>query len=73
MQIAITDQTLAVLVHELGEECRHVVDLIAQLQLATLSVEQKSDVLAELMTATIHLHSHCDQDFQDAIAQELEQ
>jgi hypothetical protein len=70
--IAITDRTLTVLINELGEECSNVVGLLYQLQLPSLSPDQKSDVLAELLAASIHLHSHCDEDFQGAIAQELE-
>jgi hypothetical protein len=70
--IAITDRTLTVLINELGEECSNVLGLLYQLQLPNLSPDQKSDVLAELLAASIHLHSHCDEDFQGAIAQELE-
>jgi hypothetical protein len=70
--IAITDRTLTVLINELGEECSNVLGLLYQLQLPSLSPDQKSDVLAELLAASIHLHSHCDEDFQGAIAQELE-
>jgi hypothetical protein len=70
--IAITDRTLTVLINELGEECSNVLGLLYQLQLPSLSPNQKSDVLAELLAASIHLHSHCDEDFQGAIAQELE-
>jgi hypothetical protein len=70
--IAITDRTLTVLINELGEECSKVLGLLYQLQLPNLSPDQKSDVLAELLAASIHLHSHCDEDFQGAIAQELE-
>jgi hypothetical protein len=70
--IAITDRTLTVLINELGEECSNVLGLLYQLQLPNLSPDQKSDVLAELLAAAIHRHSHCDEDFQGAIAQELE-
>jgi hypothetical protein len=70
--IAITDRTLTVLINELGDECSNVLGLLYQLQLPNLSPDQKSDVLAELLAASIHLHSHCDEDFQGAIAQELE-
>jgi hypothetical protein len=70
--IAITDRTLTVLINELGEECSNVLGLLYQLQLPNLSPDQKSDVLAELLAASVHLHSHCDEDFQGAIAQELE-
>jgi hypothetical protein len=70
--IAITDRTLTVLINELSEECSNVLGLLYQLQLPNLSPDQKSDILAELLAAAIHLHSHCDEDFQGAIAQELE-
>ncbi len=70
--IAITDHTLTVLINELGEECSNVLGLLYQLQLPNLSPDQKSDVLAELLAAAIHLNSHCDEDFQALIVQELE-
>jgi len=41
------------------------------LQLENSSNEQKVDILSELLAATVHLHSHCDNDFQDAIADKL--
>ncbi|WP_242025346.1 hypothetical protein [Phormidium tenue] len=46
--------------------------LVHQLQLPNISDRQKVDVLAELNASIIHLQSHCDDDLQDLIADELE-
>lgn len=70
--ITTNNSTLNYLIMELGEECQNVISLINQLQLSDLSNKQKVEILAELLASTIHLHSHCDQDFQDLIANELE-
>jgi hypothetical protein len=70
--ITTNNSTLNHLIMELGEECQNVISLINQLQLSDLSNKQKVEILAELLASTIHLHSHCDQDFQDLIANELE-
>jgi hypothetical protein len=45
---------------------------IEHLQLPDLSPSQQAKILAELLTSTIHLHTHCDDDFQTLIAQEME-
>ena len=71
-KIAIDNSTLSQLILELGEECQNVLALTNQLQLANLSAKQKVEILAELLTATIHLQTHCDQDLQNLISQELE-
>jgi hypothetical protein len=70
--ITTNNSTLNHLIMDLGEECQNVISLINQLQLSDLSNKQKVEILAELLASTIHLHSHCDQDFQDLIANELE-
>jgi len=70
--ISITNSTLKVLISELGDECRNVTALIHQLQLPHLSPTQQAEILAELLSATIHLHTHCDAQFQDLIAEEME-
>ncbi len=70
--IIFTNSTLTTLINELGDECSRVLRLIVQLQLPTLHPDQKADILAELLAATVHLQSHCDEDLQDAIADELE-
>jgi hypothetical protein len=71
--LSLQTNTLEVLVAELGEECQNVLTLIHQLQLPSLSLTQKVDILAELNAAIIHLHAHCNEDFQDLIAEEIEQ
>ncbi|MGF1570691.1 MAG: hypothetical protein ACFCVD_21890 [Nodosilinea sp.] len=70
--LAIQDKTLNVLIQELVDECGRVLELIHQLQLPDLQDGQKADILAELIASSIHLNSHCDEDFQDALATELE-
>ena len=72
-QIAIQNETLRALIRELGDECNRVLELVHQLQLPDLQDGQKADILAELNASTIHLHTHCDEDLQEAIATELEQ
>jgi hypothetical protein len=70
--ISIANPTLNVLIAELGDECRNVTALIHQLQLPHLTATQQAEILAELLAATVHLHTHCDETFQDLIAQEME-
>ncbi|GBO54507.1 hypothetical protein APA_2454 [Pseudanabaena sp. lw0831] len=70
--ISIKDRTLNTLISELGIECQRAITLIHQLQLPNLSDSQLVDVLAELNASAIHLHAHCGDDFQDLIADELE-
>jgi hypothetical protein len=72
IEITISNSTLNQLIIELREECQNVITLTNQLQLANLSAKQKVEILAELLAATIHLQTHCDEDLQDLIAQELE-
>jgi hypothetical protein len=43
-----------------------------QLQLSELSDRQKGEILSELLVGTIHLHSHCDEDLQNSISDEME-
>ncbi|WP_035993658.1 hypothetical protein [Leptolyngbya sp. KIOST-1] len=71
--LAIQDKTLNVLIQELGDECGRVLELIHQLQLPELQDNQKANILAELIASAIHLNSHCEEDFQNALANELEQ
>ena len=71
-RIGINNPTLNQLIIELDEECQNVITLTSQLQLANLSAKQKVEILAELLAATIHLQTHCDEDLQDLISQELE-
>jgi hypothetical protein len=67
-----TNPTLNTLIAELGVECQRAISLVHQLQLPNISDRQKVDVLAELNASIIHLQSHCDEDLQDLIADELE-
>ncbi len=52
------DSTLSVLLTELGDECEKVLFLLSQLKLASLTDDQKGDILAELTGAICHLHVH---------------
>lgn len=70
--VAIQDETLRLLVRELGDECSRVLELVHQLQLPSLQDSQKADILANLIASSIHLNTHCDEDFQNALADELE-
>lgn len=70
--LAIQDETLQVLIRELGDECSRVLELIHQLQLPGLQDSQRADILAELAASTLHLHTHCDEDLQRSLADELE-
>lgn len=66
--IAIANQTLNTLIRGLGVECQSVLALINQLQLPNLTQTQQAEILANLLATAIHLHSHCDDDFQTLIA-----
>lgn len=68
----VTNSTLNTLIAELGTECAQVQALINQLQLPSLTANQQADILAELLAAAVHLHTHCDEDFQTLIANEIE-
>jgi hypothetical protein len=70
--LAVQDKTLKVLIRELGDECGRVLELINQLQLPELQDSQKADILAELIASAIHLSSHCAEDFQNSLSDELE-
>ena len=70
--VAIANPTLNTLIAELAVECQRAIALVYQLQLPNLSDRQKVDVLAELNASIIHLQSHCDDDLQELIADELE-
>ncbi|NJL88661.1 MAG: hypothetical protein HC916_01805 [Coleofasciculaceae cyanobacterium SM2_1_6] len=71
-KIAIDNSTLNRLILELSEECQNVIALTNQLQLDSLNAKQKVEILAELLAATIHLQTHCDDDLQNLISEELE-
>jgi hypothetical protein len=70
--INIKNSTLNILITELKEECQNVISLINQLQLSNLSDSQKGEILADLLVSSIHLHSHCNEDWQNLISTELE-
>lgn len=70
--LAIANTTLNTLVAELGDECRNVTSLINQLQIPDLTPDQQNSILADLLAATIHLHAHCDEAFQNRIAEQME-
>jgi len=59
--------TLNQLMIELQEECQNVLSLINQLQLSELRDREQCQILSELLVASIHLHSHCDEDWQNLI------
>ncbi|TAF05902.1 MAG: hypothetical protein EAZ76_18760, partial [Nostocales cyanobacterium] len=61
-KISSENSTLNQLLMELQEECQNVLSLVNQLQLSELSDRQKGKILSELLVASIHLHSHCDED-----------
>jgi hypothetical protein len=77
MQIAkklinIQNKTLNTLLVELKDECQKVITLIHQLQLADLDENQQGAILSELLVSSIHLNTHCDQDWQDLISDEIQ-
>lgn len=70
----INNSTLKTLLTELGEECQTVLQLLDQIREGNqLSDSEKGDSLAELLAAMIHLQTHCGEDLQTLIAEELEQ
>jgi hypothetical protein len=69
--IFATNSTLSTLIEELGTECQNVITLIHQLQLPDLSDRQKAEIIAEFLSAAIHLNVHCGEDFQILIAEEM--
>ena len=70
--LPIENSTLKTLIAELNSECENVNTLIHQLQSPYLTDRQKAEILAELIAATIHLHVHCGDDFQELISEEIE-
>lgn len=69
--ISVTNSTLSTLIDELGTECQNAIALIHQLQLPNLSDRQKAEILADFLSAAIHLNLHCGEDFQTLIAEEM--
>lgn len=70
--LPVANPTLSRLIVELGSECENVTGLIYQLQSPHLSARQQAEILAELLSAAIHLNVHCGEDFQALIAGEME-
>ncbi|NEQ45071.1 MAG: hypothetical protein F6K00_16510 [Leptolyngbya sp. SIOISBB] len=70
--LPINNATLKTLMQELGDECSRVLELMHQLQVSNLQDDQKADILAEILTSVIHLNTHCDEDLQGAISDELD-
>lgn len=70
--LPIDNLTLTTLLAELGDECSRVLELMHQLQVSNLQNDQKADILAEILASAIHLNTHCDEDLQAAIADELD-
>lgn len=70
--LPITNSTLRTLIAELGEECLKVQALIEQLQLPSLTANQQAEILAELLSSAVHLHTHCDDEFQELISEAME-
>lgn len=70
----IQSSTLKTLLTELGEECQTVLQLLDKIRMGNqLTDTEKGDSLAELLAAMIHLQTHCGEDLQTLIAEELEQ
>ena len=71
-KISTSNPTLNTLIAELRDECQNVITLVNQFQLNDLSNKQKVEILAELLASTIHLNTHCDENFQEMISDEIE-
>lgn len=72
-QFFIKSSTLNTLLIELGEECETVIKLLDKIRMGDqLNHREKGDCLAELLAAMIHLQTHCGEDLQTLIAEELE-
>ena len=70
----IKSSTLQTLIAELREEYQTVIQLLDKIQTGnSLSNSEKGEILAELLAAIIHLQTHCGEDLQTLIAEELEQ
>ena len=70
--LPINNATLKTLMPALGVERSRVLVLMHQLQVSNLQDEQKADILVAILASVIHLHTHCDEDLQGAIADELD-
>ncbi|MGK7889634.1 MAG: hypothetical protein AB4042_09895 [Leptolyngbyaceae cyanobacterium] len=70
--LPITNSTLNILLRELGDDCQSVLAYLHQLQSPHLSEQQKAEILAELLASTIHLSTHCNEELQNLVAEEME-
>lgn len=71
-KINVKNSTLNILIMELKEEYQNMISLINQLQLSDLSDTQKGEILANLLASSIHVHSHCDEEWQNLISDGLQ-
>lgn len=69
-KFSLNNSTLEKLMDEWESECENVLILMEKFK--KVSPAEKADILADLLAASIHLHSHCDDDFQALIAEEME-
>jgi len=53
-----SSHTAEVLLHELREECEHVVSLIRRIEAGPRSARERDDILGEFSAAVLHLHAH---------------
>lgn len=53
-------------------KCQAVVRLIEQLESSELTGDQRGEILSNLLMASIHLHTHCDEDWQNLIVEEMQ-
>ena len=56
--VSYVSPATSTLLAELGEECRHILKLLAQLETAGLRDDKVEDFLGELSAAIVHLHEH---------------
>lgn len=57
-KISYVSPTTATLLTELGEECRHILKHLSQLEQPGLGEDQVETILGELSAAILHMHEH---------------
>lgn len=65
------NETLRVLLKELGDECSRTLKLLSQVEIEDLTHEQLAGILTELAVSVVHLHTHTD-GLQELINDEIE-
>ena len=60
------------LLHELAEECRRILDLVAKLHGKRNGKIKRAEILPELCTSIVHLHAHT-KELPDLIYDEYDQ